>query len=157
MDVKTQAVVDFLQTCPEIQSNPMFFNFGSIEENAHQASMSSDDVSLHQPYIDGSVLKRFTFNIDTFKSVAYNPLVSSATDENLEEFSEVQSVLDWVNDQDDAGNYPNFGSDCIIDKMQTLTTRPDLLNVDTTLNPPMAIYRITIQIDYLDNSKKIWS
>jgi hypothetical protein len=41
--------------------------------------------------------------------------------------------------------------------METLTTKPDIVGVDTSSNPPMAVYRISIQIDYMDNSKKLWN
>ena len=153
---KHQAMLEFLQTCPAIRDNPLFFNFGKVENNAHQVNMRSDDVSLHRPYIDGTELKRFTFHLDSFKSIAYNPVIESLPDENMEEFSEVQSLLDWINEQGDKKKYPAF-EDCIIDKMRSLSTRPELVGVDTTLSPPTAVYRISIQIDYLDTSKQLWN
>ena len=154
---KNQSMIEFLQTCPIIKNNPLFFNFGTVEDNAHQANTKSDDVSLHRPYVDGSVAKRYTFSIDSFKTVAHNPVVQGYSDENITELEEVQKVLDWINDQDDLQIFPDFGSDCFVEKMTTLTTRPELVGVDTSSNPPMAIYRISIQIDYIDNSKKLWN
>lgn len=152
---KHQAMLKFLQTCPSIRDNPLFFNFGKVENNAHQANMRSDDVSLHRPYIDGTELRRYTFNLDTFKSVAYNPIITGLPDENMEDFEDVQSLLDWINEQGELKNYPAFEK-CIIDKMQSLSTKPVLVGVDTTLSPPTAVYRISIQIDYLDISKQLW-
>lgn len=164
MPTKTDAVISFLQTCPTILNNPLFFNFGNVEDNAHQIITKSDETSLQKPYIDGSVLKRYTVSIDSFKSIAYNPIIvevindtpTFTLDENSTEFAEVQALLDWINDQNDLNNYPDFGQDCIIDEMTVLTNKPEIVGVDTSLNPPMAVYRITIQIDYLDNSKKIY-
>lgn len=153
---KNQAVIDFLSTCPTIQENPLFFNFGDIRDNAHQAITKSDDVSLHKPYIDGSVMRRYTCSIDSFKSVAYNPIVEGHTDENLSEFKEVQDILEWINEQGDVRNFPDFGEGYLIDAMKTLTTKPDLIGVNTSLNPPVAVYRISIQIDYIDQTKMIW-
>ena len=152
---KNQAMLDFLQTCPSIRDNPLFFNFGKVENNAHQANLKSDDISVHKPYIDGTELKRYTFHLDSFKSVAYNPVVNGLPDENMEDFEEVQSILDWINEQEDLKNYPAF-EDCIIDKMRSLSTKPELVGVNTTLSPPVAVYRISIQIDYLDTSKQVW-
>jgi hypothetical protein len=83
--------------------------------------------------------------------------VQGFSDENLTDLDEVQKVLDWINEQDELQNYPDFGSDCPIEKMETLTTKPDIVGVDTSSNPPMAVYRISIQIDYIDNSKKLWN
>lgn len=154
---KSQAIINFLQTCPTIQANPLFFNFGDVQDNAHQTITRSDDIALHQPYVDGSVLKRFTFVVDSFKSVAYNPVVPGLNDENLEDFQDVQAILDWINMQDTLRNYPEFDTECIIEKMETLTTKPDLVGVDTSLNPPMAVYRISIQIDYIDTTKRMWN
>lgn len=154
---KSQAMIEFLQTCPTILANPLFFNFGDIKDNAYQAMTKADDIYLQKPYIDGSVQKRYTFSVDSFKSVAYNPVVQGLTDENLSDFKEVQDVLDWINAQDDTRNYPNFGNDCLIEKMQTLTTKPEILGVDNSANPPLAVYRISIQIDYIDYSKRLWN
>jgi hypothetical protein len=152
---KHQAMLEFLQTCPMIRANPLFFNFGKVENDAHQANTMSDDVSLHRPYIDGTELKRYTFHLDTFKSVAYNPVIPGLPDENMEDFENVQSLIDWINEQDDLKNYPAFDQ-CVVDKMRSLYTKPELVGVDTTLSPPMAVYRISIQIDYLDTSKQVW-
>jgi hypothetical protein len=154
---KNKSMIEFLQTCPIILENPLFFNFGSVEDNAHLANTRSDDKSLHKPFIDGSVARRYTFSLDSFKSVAHNPVVQGFSDENLTDLDEVQKVLDWINEQDELQNYPDFGSDCPIEKMETLTTKPDIVGVDTSSNPPMAVYRISIQIDYIDNSKKLWN
>lgn len=154
---KNQAVITFLQSCPIIQNNPLFFNFGNVEDNAHQINVSFDDTTLHSPYIDGSVLKRYTIYIDSFKSITANPVVSGYSAENVDDMYTVQQLLDWVVEQADLRNYPNFGDECIIDDMKPLTSKPNLIGVDDSLNPPIAVYRITIQIDYIDNSKRLWS
>lgn len=154
---KSEAMLSFLQTCPYLQSNPLFFNFGSVEDNAHQAITHADDVPMHRPYVDGSVSRRFTFSIDSFKSVAYNSVIEGFTDENLEEFEDVTSIIHWVNEQGDNRIFPDFGEGYFIDEMKTLSSEPELQGVDTTLNPPMAVYRISIQIDYIDNTKKLWN
>lgn len=156
-DDKTKRMIEFLQSCPVIQQNPLFFNFGNVEDNAHQVTINSDDVDLQRPYIDGSVLKRYTCVIDSFKSVSSVPLVSGDTDENVEDFSEVQSILDWINDQGDVNLYPDFGEGCNIDSMKTLSTKPTLVGIESTLNPPVAIYRIVVQIDYVDSTKRLWN
>ena len=154
---KTAAMIQFLNTCPTIQNNSLFFNFGTIEDNAHQANTKSDDVSLHKVFIDGSVQRRYTFSVDSFKSVAYNPVVADLPDENITDFANVQEILDWINEQGDLQNFPDFGDKCIIEQMSTLTTKPELVSVDNTSNPPMAVYRISIRIDYIDISKRLWN
>ena len=154
---KNQLMVEFLQTCPTIKNNPLFFNFGNVEDNAHQLTINSDDVALQRPYIDGSVLKRYTCSIDSFKSVACIPIIQGGTDENVEDFAEVQSLLDWINKQGEDFNFPDFGEHIEVEEMKTLSAKPVLLGVESSLNPPMAIYRIVIQLDYIDNTNRLWN
>lgn len=159
---KNQSVVNFLKTCPSLMNSPMFFNFGNVKDGATQTTIKSDDIIMHRPFIDGSVQKRYTFVIDCFKSVAYNPVFintqqSPTSNENIDELNEVQAIVDWINDKGIQGQFPDFGTACIIEKMETLTSKPDLVGVDTSQNPPTAVYRISIQIDYIDTSNSIWN
>lgn len=153
---KNKVMIEFLRNCPVIDKNPLYFNFGNIEDNSYQIVTESNDTSLSQPYIDGSILKRYTFYIDCFKTIAYNKVIKGYQDENLYDISEVQAILDWVNEQDTNKIYPDFGEDCLIDSMQSTTESPDLLSVEDTTTSPIAVYRISIQIDYIDNTQKLW-
>lgn len=155
---KNQAIIDFLIQCPQVRDNPLFFNFINAKDENKQIVTLSNDRSLNQSYVDGSVLKRYTFTLIDFKSVAYRAIVkeSGYTDENVEDMLDAQSIIDWVEAQADEGNYPDFGETCIIDDMRTTTTNPNLNGVDTSVTPALAKYSISIQIDYLDISKVIW-
>ena len=153
---KNKVMIEFLRNCPVIDKNPLYFNFGNIEDNSYQIVTESNDTSLSQPYIDGSILKRYTFYIDCFKTIAYNKVIKGYQDENLYDISEVQAILDLVNEQDKNKIYPDFGEDCLIDSMQSTTESPDLLSVEDTTTSPIAVYRISIQIDYIDNTQKLW-
>ena len=153
---KNKVMIEFLRNCPVIDKNPLYFNFGNIEDNSYQVITDSNDTSLSQPYIDGSILKRYTFYIDCFKTIAYNKVIKGYQDENLYDISEVQAISDWVNEQDRNKIYPDFGEDCLIDSMQSTTESPDLHSVEDTTTSPIAVYRISIQIDYIDNTEKLW-
>lgn len=156
---KNKAVLDFLISCPDIENSPLYFNFIIAKNNNKQFVTVNNDVVMNQPYIDGSVAKRYTFTLIDFKSVSYNPVPKtlSYTDENVDDMAQVQALIDWVNEQNDKHNYPNFGEKCSIDSMIALSDNPSLNSVDTTLTPALAKYSITIQIDYLDNTKKLWN
>ena len=153
---KSEAVITFLQDCPTIADNPLFFNFGNIEDGASQVSVYAEDVALDQHFVDGSVRKRFILMLDKFKSVAYNSIVEGYTDENMDDYSTVQSVLEWINEQGQADNFPDFGTDCLVEEMKCQTNSPETTAVETSQNPPIAIYRITIQIEYIDLSTRLW-
>ena len=164
---KNQAVIDFLLTCPTIQANPLFFNFLNAKDNNKQIITQSNEVALDKNFIDGSVMKRYMFSIIDFRSVTFEAIpintiipgtttYTDYTSENVEEMFDVQGILDWVNEQGDIRNFPNFGDDCVIDSMSTTSNTPNLNGVDTSVTPALAKYSITIQIDYLDTTKKIW-
>ena len=154
---KNQAVIDFLITCPQIQSNPLYFNFLNAKDGNKQLISSGNDRSINKPYIDGSVQKQFTFTLIDYRSIAYQAVVKQQgyMNENVEEVLDVQAVMDWINEQNEIRNYPNFGTDCVIDEMRTLTDNPNLNGVDTSITPALAKYSMSIQIDYLDMSKSI--
>lgn len=155
---KNQAVIDFLLNCPQIHANPLYFNFTEAKDNSKQIVTLGNEKAVNKPYIDGSVLKRFTFTIIDYKSVAYRAIAKQAglVDENVEEIAEVQSIIDWVTEQADNKNYPDFGTDCIIEDMKVLTDNPNLNGTDTSVSPVLAKYSLSIQIEYIDYSKAIW-
>ena len=158
---KNQAVINFITQCNTIANNPLFFNFLNAKDNSKQIITQANDISLNKPYIDGSVKKRYTFTIIDFRSVTYQPVPKTVgstvlTSENVDELFDVQGIMDWVNQQADAHNYPDFGEDCIIDEMRTTSENPNLNGIDTQVSPALAKYSMSIQIDYIDISKAIW-
>lgn len=156
---KNQAIIDFLLTCPAIQSNPLFFNFLNAKDDNKQLIAQGNETSMNSKFVDGSERKRFTFTIIDYKSIAYQAIaqIQGYPNENVQEVMEVQEIMDWVNDQNAARNYPNFGSDTVIEEMRTLTENPNLNGVDTSVTPALAKYSMSIQIDYIDTSKVLWN
>lgn len=155
---KNQAIINYLCTCPQIQNSPMFFNFIQAKDDNKQLITFANDKVVQKPFIDGSVLKRYEFSIIDYKSITYQAIVKQAgyTNENVEEFLDVQAILDWITEQDTLHNYPDFGDKCIVEEITALTENPRLNGVDTSISPALAKYSITIQITYLDISKKLW-
>ena len=155
---KHQAMLNYLFTCPTVLNNPLFFNFAEARENSNQFITTSNSETNGTEYIDGSITKYYVFTLLTFKTISYNAVVKTGDypDENLLEMTEFQEVIDWINDQEDLHNYPNFGSDCIVDSIRCLTANPVLSDVDTSQEPAIATYSITIQVEYLDTSKQLW-
>lgn len=163
---KNQAVIDFLITCPSIRDNPLFFNFLEAKDDNKQLVVTGNEKSLNVKYIDGSEEKRFTFTIIDYKSIAYQAIVKPVQvgtsiveypNENVQEVLEVQSIIDWITEQEEAHNYPDFGDNCVIEEMRSLTENPNLNGVDTNVSPALAKYSISIQIDYIDTSKTMWN
>ena len=159
MNDKNQAIIDYLITCPQIYENPLFFNFINAKDMNQQIVTLNNEKSLQTPYVDGSVLKRYSFTIIAFRSISTNAIVKQDgyTDENVEEMLDVQGIIDWIDEQNENRNYPNFGENTEIDSIKATTDNPNLRNVDTSVNPYLAQYAITIQVDYIDNSKLLWN
>ena len=155
---KNQAVIDFLITCPQIQSNPLFFNFGNPKDNNAQLMAVANEKQLHKPFLDGSVEKQYTFTVMDFKSISYFAVVKDPQylNENVEDMMDVQAIIDWVTEQNDIRNFPDFGEDCFIDSMEALTDNPNLNSIDTSVTPALARYSFSVRITYIDKSKTIW-
>lgn len=160
---KHEAMLNYLFTCPTVLSNPLFFNFGEMKENSNQFITTSNSETYGTEYVDGSITKFYVFTLLTFKTISYNAIVKTEgtgtytyTDENLLELTEFQDVIDWINEQEDAHNYPDFGENCVVDSIKCMTANPVVSDVDTSQEPAIATYSITIQVEYLDNSKRLW-
>lgn len=155
---KNQAVIDYLIQCPAILNSPLYFNFIKAETDTNQFVTNSNDEYTNIRYVDGSVLKQYTFTIVTYKSTADTPVVKldGYPNENMSDILDIQSLIDWVSKQEDIRNYPDFGSDCVIDSIRTTSENPRLDGIDDQVIPNLAIYSVSIEIRYIDNSKKVW-
>ena len=155
---KNQAIIDFLINCPTIEANPLFFNFIHAKQDNKQVITMGNEKTLDRSYINGDVLKRYTFTIIDFKSVAYNAVIKQEgyPDENLEDMASVQDIVDWIAEQNELRNYPDFGEKCRIEDMTVLTDNPNLNGIDTNTSPALAKYSMSIQIQYIDSSKRVW-
>lgn len=155
---KNQAVIDYIITCPTILNSPLYFNFINAKNDTNQFFTESTDIYTNRNFVDGSVEKIYTFTILTFKSAADIAVVkmSGYENENLSDLSDVQKLIEWITEQNEARNFPDFGEDCIIDSIETTTEQPKFEGIDEQITPPLAVYSTSIQIKYIDTSKKLW-
>jgi hypothetical protein len=157
---KNQAVVDYLLQCTDIHNSPVYFNLINAQDNSIQILTTAEDKAMSRQYVDGSISKRYTFNLIVFKSISDLELVKPVgTDvfpnENIDELQDVQKLIDWIAEQKELRNYPDFGEDCIVDDIDTTTEEPRYDGINTSMNPPLAMYSISVVIEYLDTSKMI--
>ena len=158
MSDKNQAVINYILQCPQIKNTPLYFNFINAKDNTAQILTSSNDRYTEKPDITGAVEKQYTFTIMVFKSITDDAIVKleGFAHENVEELSYIQELIDWIAEQDDLKNYPNFGEDCEVDGIRTSEETPKLEAINAQVSPALAMYSVTIQITYVDNSKKLW-
>lgn len=156
---KNQAVIDYFLTCDQIKDSPLYFNFVNAKDGTKHFLTLSQDKNIHEPYIDGSMLKRYSVTVQDFRSVSINPLVKmpQLVNENIADFADVQALIDWIAEQNKAKVFPDFGEDCIVENIQTTTDNPRLDQIDVTVSPPLARYSFTVQVNYVDYSDKLWN
>ena len=80
---KNQAVIEYLLNYPAVSGNSLFFNFAEESDNSTQIVTHGDDTILDETYIDGSVMKVFTFTMLIYKAVTYNPIVKVDVSNNV--------------------------------------------------------------------------
>lgn len=156
---KNAAVIEYLRNCPTIANNPLFFNFAQKEDNNQLFVRYADSIETIQEYIDGSKEQLYTFTMIVYKSVAYNAMIAEHSDENLDEYIDVISIAEWLEEQNDNRVFPNFGDGYIIDSIETLTNVP-IVNTRQTedeMQPALAQYSLGVRIRYLDTNKVLWN
>jgi hypothetical protein len=155
---KNQALIDYLLTCEPIYNSPLYFNFADAKNGINQLITLPNDKALDNEYIDGSVSKMYSLTIIVYLSIANKAIVKVAgvDNENVIDYSEVMALMEWIGEQNIKGNYPNFGDNCIVEKIETTSNAPRLDQINTTVTPPLATYSFTINVKYLDNTNKLW-
>lgn len=155
---KNSAIINYILQCPQIVNSPLYFNFIDAKDNTNQILTSSNDRYTEKPYITGSVAKQYTFTIVIFKSITEDAIVKleGFAHENVEELAYIQELIDWIVEQNELHNYPNFGTDCDVISITTAEDTPRLVGINTEVTPALAMYNVTIQVEYIDNSKNIW-
>lgn len=155
---KNNAVIEYLKECPEIAKHPLFFNFAQEEDNNQLFATYADNTDTIKKFVDGSRELKYTFTMIIYKSASFNPVVEGLTDENMEEYIDVQSIADWIEEQNDNQVFPDFGEDCVIDSIETLTNGPILRSkAEDEVQPALAQYSLGVRIIYLDTSKVLWN
>ena len=159
MTDKNRAIIDYLLTCDSIRDSSLYFNFIGAKNNTKQIIAEATEEALNTSYINGSVLKQYQCTLIDFRSLSTNPIakVSGYDDENIADLKAVQLVVDWIAEQNDLQNFPNFGENCIVESIRTTANNPSLDSVDASTTPSLARYSIVIQVTYLDKSKVIWN
>lgn len=158
MTDKQEAIINYILQCPQIKDTPLYFNFINAKDNTSQIVTSANDKFLDKPYITGSVEKQYSFQILIFKSITDDALVKleGFAHENVEELAYVQALIDWISEQNELKNLPDFGEECDVDSIETSAETPRLEGINMEVAPPLAMYSVTIRIHYVDNSKNIW-
>lgn len=155
---KNKATINFIATYPGIETSPIFVNFINAKDNDVQILTDDNDKSINRKFVDGSVMKQYTFSIVITKSITSMAIAKDGIiGENIDDLADMQAFMDWVNEQGENQIYPDFGEQCVIEEMHTTAENPSIDGINTEVSPALALYSMEIRIDYIDYSKVLWS
>ena len=122
----------------ELAGNLLNFNFSPESEDSISLITNYSD-KARKKYITGDVEKEYGFTVIIVKSYS-----SGYDDLNLEAMNFAQSFMDWL-------DYPDFGENCKIEKMECLQNMPNLSGINQ--NGTMARYMIQARVIYKERKK----
>lgn len=116
------------------------------------ADYSPDAVSFLTNY-SGRIIKKYIRAAD--KEYGFTILItwhySTETDDlNLQAMNFAQEFMDWIDDQNRLGNFPDFGEHCQVKKIENLQNMPNLAAVDW--ENMRAQYQIQCRVLYFERS-----
>lgn len=155
---KNKATIEYLLTCEAIRKSPLYFNLSQGKAGSKLFVTQGEDKNIEEPYIDGSVKKRYSLTVISYCSMSTTPIAKTRgkSDKNMEDYADVQSLMDWIQSQKSENSFPNFGGECIIEDMDTTSSNPIIDMIDATQTPPVAKYSFTMRVEYIDNSEVLW-
>ena len=110
---------EYLLTCESVKNNKLFLNAVNIEDGAKQIVTSEIDRSQDKEYIDGSVLHKVIFTLFDFKNISFSAILKKMLkkNKNIESILEVQTLIDWISEQNKKRNFPDFGDDYKVERI----------------------------------------
>lgn len=113
-----------------------------INEDGDATLTTTYDDAVIQKYIDGTAVRQFTFQLRVITSWS-----DGYDSTNIEAMKLATSWLDWVNEQYEIGNIPDFG-DAEITSIEADQNTPALNKVDQ--DESLAEYLIQAVITYIE-------
>lgn len=139
MTNKHEAMIDYIQQCPQVKD--LFFNFSTSENGDTVIAPIASDYIV-QEFIDKSAIKWYDFSI-----IQYLPLSTDPNDAtNVAIMFDVEEVMAWIDAQEDAENYPDFGDKCSVQEISVLQDIPTVAGRDQR----GAKYMFSCRVEYLE-------
>lgn len=132
----------FLQ-CAKITK--LYFNFSGTDDGDTAIATSGD--TLIEEYIDGSQRRQYAFDL-----VRYLPFTEIENDAgNVAMLEDVEAISRWVEEQNDAGNLPEFPDGSTAERVRVLD---EYAGYVAAQDDSRAKYMIPFAIDYLKGVKE---
>ena len=92
---------------------------------------------------------------DGAKQLVTSQIDRAQDKEYAESLLEVQSLIDWIAEQQKKRNYPDFGNDYEVERIETTYLTPSTPAIDSTATPEIAKYSIPIVCYVMDYTEAI--
>ena len=123
----------------------LFFNFSTTDDGDTAIATAGD--TLLEEYIDGSQRRRYAFNL-----IRFLPFTETENDAgNVAMLEDVEAISHWVEEQNDAGNLPEFPNSCTAESVRVLD---EYAGYVAAQDESCAKYMIPFAIDYLKGVKE---
>lgn len=123
---KHEAVKEFFEPkVAELVGNALGFNFSPEDTGTAAIVPQYTDRNVRE-YVNGDVQREYGFAFIIVRPYSTEPIDIL----NLEAMDLGQAFMDWIEEQDQAGSYPDFGEDCEIETMEVLQNMPNLAAVN---------------------------
>lgn len=129
----------------ELAGTMLNFNFSpEFPESISLITNYSD--KIRKRFVTGDCEKEYGFSI-----IIVKPYSSDQDDLNLEAMNFAQAFMDWLDEQNEGKNYPDFGENCTVEKIENLQNMPNLSGVNC--EEGLARYMIQAKIIYKERKR----
>ena len=118
----------------------LFFNFSGTDDGDTAIATSGETVL--DDYIDGSQRRRYAFELIRYLPATFDPNDPG----NVTMMEDVDRIVEWVEQQNTAGNFPEFPTGSYVERVSVLD---DSTGYVAATDQNMAKYMIPFAIDYM--------
>lgn len=143
---KHDAMVEYMS--PKVEELVgRFLNFNvSLGEEGNISFLTNYSDKLRKKYIRVGAEKEYGF------TVVITRTFSEETDDlNLDAMNFSQGFMDWIDEQDQKKEYPDFGKKCQVKKIENLQNMPNLASVDW--ENMIAQYMLQCRVIYFEKER----
>lgn len=137
---KDRAMQEWIQYIPFSQH--VFLFDWLAEHQGACAIVAVADTPAIEVYADGSALKAYNFALQI--SLRLSETTDSTNTDNMLAMRQWQ---EWLDEQETAGNYPEFGDNCSCYEIENRANMPQITHIDENR---MAKYQFPARIIYLE-------
>ena len=140
MDNKNTAMLEYLRQYPGLQSF-LFFN-SMVDQIGNTAVQTVYGETWEKKYVRGHGIKQWDFAV-----VKIAQADTGTSDINADETQAVQDFMDWIDEQNKAGNFPDFSPSKVL-SIQNLQNMPNFAGIDN--NEGTAKYMFQCRVRYYE-------